>query len=470
MWEPRARGMAAGPRLLSASDFSTGSATPCLRTSDSDFFGLFAAEQVLKDSELSWEEINSGDVDGSGDGGMDGVYLFVNGVLIREDTDLSVFRGPISIDLQIIQAKRSAGFEEAALQRLRQSSHDLLDLTRAPRELSTTYNQAVIAAFELFQSTYRGFSSRLPSLRASYAYVTLGDEPNPNVVRQVEPIRAAVVNHFGGAEVEFAFIGARELLDLARRRPRTTYELEYTDAITGTQGYVCLVKLQKYYEFVTDEHGRLNKSIFDANVRDHQGDVAVNTGIRDTLDRPQGDDFWWLNNGVTIVTDRAVSSGRVLTLENPQIVNGLQTSVELVNHFSRGETEAEERSVLVRTVTPTDDAGYARIIRATNSQTSIPIASLKATDRIHRDIEGYLRPRGWYYERRKNQYKNEGRPMQQIVTIPHLAQAIMAILLGRPNDARARPSTLLKRDEDYERVFSSSYPLESFMVWQVVPD
>ena len=55
-----------------------------------EFFELFAAEQVLKDLDLSYEELESGLVAGSNDCGIDGLYVFVNGELVQEDTDLSV--------------------------------------------------------------------------------------------------------------------------------------------------------------------------------------------------------------------------------------------------------------------------------------------------------------------------------------------------------------------------------------------
>jgi hypothetical protein len=50
------------------------------------------------------------------------------------------------------------------------------------------------------------------------------------------------------------------------------------------------------------------------------------------------------------------------------------------------------------------------------------------------------------------------------VSIPHLAQAVMAIALQRPNDARARPSSLLKRDTEYETVFNIQYPISLYLV------
>jgi hypothetical protein len=105
-----------------------------------------------------------------------------------------------------------------------------------------------------------------------------------------------------------------------------------------------------------------------------------------------------------------------------------------------------------------------RVIKATNSQTYIPPASLRATDKIHRDIEEYLKPFGLFYDRRKNFHKNNGRPIEAIIGIPLMAQAVMSVLLQRPDDARARPSSLLKEESDYTKVFSTSYPIEIYRV------
>ena len=113
---------------------------------------------------------------------------------------------------------------------------------------------------------------------------------------------------------------------------------------------------------------------------------------------------------------------------------------------------------------PNEDESRDRIIKATNSQTAVPPSSLRATDRIHRDIEEYLRQKGLFYDRRKNYYKNEGKPRDKIVGIPYLAQAVMAIVLRQPDQRRARPSSLLKNDEEYGRVFNSSYPIELYYV------
>ncbi len=51
------------------------------------FFEFFTAQQVLKDFDLSYDEIESGLVGNGGDGGIDGIYLLVNGDLVQEDSD-----------------------------------------------------------------------------------------------------------------------------------------------------------------------------------------------------------------------------------------------------------------------------------------------------------------------------------------------------------------------------------------------
>ena len=288
---------------------------------------------------------------------------------------------------------------------------------------------------------------------------------HPNVARKTAKIEATVKRLFSGAEFSFTFLTARALLDLARRVPTTTYELRLAEnpiSSTGAVAFVCLVSLRDFFSFMTDAQGHLVRHIFEANVRDYQGKTQVNEQIQDTLEHPGSEDFWWLNNGITVLATRATLSGKTITIENPEIVNGLQTSSEIHSYFRSYNTDKESRNVLIRVIVANAIESRDRIIKATNSQTAIPPASLRATDRIHRDIEQYLKPFGLYYDRRKNFYKNDGKPIDRIISISQMAQAVMAIVLQRPDTARARPSSLIKRDEEYQRLFDSSYPIEIY--------
>jgi hypothetical protein len=124
-----------------------------------------------------------------------------------------------------------------------------------------------------------------------------------------------------------------------------------------------------------------------------------------------GREFWWLNNGVTIICSKSSIVGKTYVLDDVQIVNGLQTSHTIFRALKTlpDTHPAFDRSVLVRILSTTDSHTRDHVIRATNRQTSVPVASLRATDDVQRQIEAYFEPQGWYYDRRKNYYSNIGK-------------------------------------------------------------
>ncbi len=67
-------------------------------------------------------------------------------------------------------------------------------------------------------------------------------------------------------------------------------------------GLIALIRLKDYLTFITNpETSDLLDHLFDSNVRDYQGDVEVNREIRESLENPGKEEFWWLNNGITVV-------------------------------------------------------------------------------------------------------------------------------------------------------------------------
>jgi hypothetical protein len=110
-----------------------------------------------------------------------------------------------------------------------------------------------------------------------------------------------------------------------------------------------------------------------------------------------------------------------------------------------------------------DAATRDQVIRATNRQTAVTDASLRATDDVQRQIENYFLTKGWYYDRRKNFYKNDGKDVSKIVGIPFLGAAMTAMGLARPDKSRGKPSSLLKNDDDYRQVFSPAIDLEIYL-------
>lgn len=437
---------------------------------ESEFFEFYSAVQLLKEYELSYDEIKAGIAGESLDGGADSVFIFVNGDLIKEDSDVKEkYKKNPDIELVIIQSKKENGFGEDALLKLSRLCKNLLDLEFKRQKFSGRYNEIILSAFELFKKTYVSLVTKRPSLKISFYYVSMGVNVHPNVNKQADDLIQDVKNMLPTSEVTVDFVGAKKLVALSQERPNEVFRLPtITNPLsTSEKVFIALSNIRDYFKFISDENGKLLRHIFESNVRDYQGKTNVNREIQATLISTNKEEFWWLNNGVTILgTDATTPGGKELIVHNPQIVNGLQTSSEIHRFFTDNQDrlEIEERSVLLRVIVPEDEETRDKIIRATNSQTPIPKSSLRATDNIHRDIENYFKPRGLFYDRRKNFYKNEGKKPKEIVSIPFLSQCLMSVLLQRPDTARARPSTLLEQDDSYEKLFHENTTLNTYYV------
>jgi len=350
------------------------------------------------------------------------------------------------------------------------SARDLFDLNKNLKGLAEVYKQDLLERILQFRNTFLELASKFPSVSFDYAYATKGAEIHPNVHRKVPELEQVIKGFFNPVSFSFAFLTVADLLERARRSPSSTTNLRLAEnpISTGQEGFVCLVTLRDYLSFITDNDGHLRSHRFEGNVRDYQGKSEVNLEIRKTLETISSEDFWWLNNGVSIICSNASLSGKTLTIEDAEIVNGLQSSREIYNALHGKDMSKEPRNLLVRLLKPQTQESRDRIIKATNSQTPIPAASLRATDKIHRDIEEYLYSKGYFYDRRKNYYKNIGKPIKKIFGIPFVAQSVMACALTEPANARARPSSLIKSEDAYKRIFNSDYPLEIYLKCPII--
>ncbi|MFH9958398.1 AIPR family protein [Streptomyces roseolus] len=440
-------------------------------------FERFASEHALHGFGLSEEEIEAGIIGGGNDGGVDGAYVFLGGRLLHEDSDIfqqtsaaAQVEAGTQLTLWLVQAKTSPAFSELALDRVAATCKDLLDMEIDESAVAILYNEDLLGRFRLFREALKRLAHRHPTLLIKFSYVTRGEasEVHVKVQTKAKLLEAQLTQAFAISTGEVEFLGPAELWKRASTLPSYTLELPYRESITHGTSHIALVGLGEYIDFLSDETGTIKSHIFDWNVRDYQGNVEVNREITASLQNADAPEFWWLNNGITIVCSQATSVGKRLSLSDVQIVNGLQTSYtlhETLRELYAAEPTAPvfERLVQVRILVTADQAARDAVIRATNRQTSVPVASLRATDDIQRQIESYFLEHEWFYDRRKNFYRNQGKPADRIVSIPLLAQSVMAMALGQPDHARARPSSLLKSDTDYRRVFSDKTELPVYL-------
>ena len=124
---------------------------------------------------------------------------------------------------------------------------------------------------------------------------------------------------------------------------------------------------------------------------------------------------------------------------------------------------------MVRVIEADDSALQSQIIKATNSQNKMPPSQLRMTDQIHRNIEEFFKKHGMFYDRRKGFYRDQGKSVKAIVSPGEVAQAVIAVLLQRPDDARARPGDYFKDskgDVRYASIFGAgTYSMQAY--WRV---
>jgi hypothetical protein len=426
----------------------------------------FTAKHYLRHYKPTHDDLMAGIVDGSQDGGLDGIYIYANRLCIRDDVPLSALGRGAQLELFILQVKNSKGFQEPAIDKMIVTLPRVLDFGRDEAHLAKTLNSKVIEVTRRFLEAYRNLE--MPTLKITVAFVSLkADHLHANTLEKSTLLTHALQQCFSGCDPTVEFVDAAGLADMARDRPSTTKSLALAENPISTNtagGYIAVVKLDEYNRFITGANGELDASLFDANVRDYEGDVTVNQSIQATLAKVDSEvDFWWLNNGVTIVANRVQPANKLLELDTPQIVNGLQTSNEIYKRSRENLEYAEERSVLVKVIQAPKDSVRDRIIQATNSQTALGPSAIRATDKVQRQIEEYLRSQGLYYERRRRQYHNQGIPADRIISIDQMGQALLSALVQTPHVARGELSRIFVK-EIYDLLFAASHPIKVYGV------
>lgn len=420
-------------------------------------FEYYSIEQFLRPYGLSDSQLQSGLIGGSKDGGIDALYMLVNGELVDSETELDP-KEPNKVSVIVFQVKEGSGFSPAAIDKFFWFTDDLLCLGRKKADYHSEYRPELITLMRLFKDKYGMIVGEGPSLSVAYYYITKLDcTHNTDCDKSVEKVKDKVWEHFKDAVPGFHFVNAVALLNQVRSRPLKEKAIKWVSQPMPTEeGEVGLVKLTDFYTFLQDDKGELAERIFDSNVRGYWKSTPVNRKIGETLRNPGAADFWMLNNGITMLAADITNDGYLQEkVIDPQIVNGLQTSRQVFRYYKAGKDlpQTDNRRLLVRIIKTGNKQIRDAVIRATNSQNPMPHEVLRATDDIHWQIETLFEKYGLIYDRRKGHARDEGSPIAKIVSFIEVLQAMLCVVVQRPDDARARPRDYFKMDEDYNKVF-----------------
>lgn len=441
---------------------------------ESNAFEKMTTDLILKNYNLPPDDLDDGNVDGYLDGGIDGFYIFVNDRYIKNDEDLepeTIQKHP-KIELYLIQNKFTKHFDETPILKLHSTTDRLLD---EKDELGGIAEQIKEKA-NLFHTVWSQLLTKMPDVSLSLFYVTNADNKTKytSVERLAQTKQKDLQEKYRNSfKINIQLIDSLDIYRLHQSRTSYAKELVFKNMISTDSAYIITTTLEEYFKFITEEPEQdstngdrpdISDHLFDDNVRHYQGEVTVNKEISETLRDNNSGEFWWLNNGITIIcTDARIKSGKI-HLEDIQIVNGLQTSYCIFNTMIAYPTEVDysNRSILIRIIETEDASAADRIIKATNSQNPMNKWSLHATDPIQRLIEEHFKRKDLYYDRRKGYYKNKKKPISKIVSINYVGQCMIAMGLSQPDTARARPGTFLKVQEQYNQVFNDNLDLDLF--------
>ena len=205
------------------------------------------------------------------------------------------------------------------------------------------------------------------------------------------------LNYIGLKTSELIFIDQKEIFDISSiqkyHKILTTlksseYDFEHNKEV---RGYTTIVDGNEFYNFITKGNDEMDEKIFEANVRDYQGDKKeVINNIKETLKSPTRSNFWCMNNGVTILASKIEPKRDTFRLEDYQIINGCQTSYSIWEVLKENK-DIKNFELVVKLVETTNDDIALEIIQATNSQIPIDQTSIKSQERIHKTIEEFLK-------------------------------------------------------------------------------
>jgi len=188
-----------------------------------------------------------------------------------------------------------------------------------------------------------------------------------------------------------------------------------------------------------DSPKQINENVFNENVRVYKPKHRVNIDIIDSAKSDTNYQFFYLNNGITILcSEDDYSPNRkspVVNLKNLQIINGGQTSHSLFEVYKQDESKIETIEILIRVcVVKKDDPISEKISETSNSQIPIGSRDLRSNDVIQRRLEEEFFTLGYYYERKPNLYL--GKSTTKVLNNELLGQIYMAYHLDMPSEAK----------------------------------
>ena len=411
---------------------------------------------------IEFDDLIDGIMGEGGDEGIDHCYVFCNGILVKDENH------PINkeshIKIKFLQVKKESGFSTNGFRNFKEGIEEIFNLELPLEKLQKIgANQDIIDTADLIRKIFRKASRERASFSCEVYYATVATDLA--ISEKIIHLQDELKDNSLKIPFEFEFWGAQKLLDLTEKQDEsieikfTSQPLEIKERSIELSGFTGFVTGNHLINSLLDEEKIFKSHLTEGNVRFFLGeDKKINNSIIETAkDTKKAENFWAMNNGLTIIGDSIEPLGNnEYSILNPQIVNGCQTVHCLYYAFSEKNELPEPLKVFVKIVKTDKLDIQTDIISATNSQNPVKSASLKANDNIQRNIEKFLKDAGIYYERRENYYKRQGFTGNKVIGLLKMAQIIHTVVNKESITALNDTSTLFETSTKYDSIFHDS--------------
>lgn len=262
-------------------------------------------------------------------------------------------------------------------------------------------------------------------------------------------------------QVEFEYINHQNVVDFIQ----SSKEIKASLRLTGESvvesfnfkrvliGKVNVAEIAKLFQ----AHG---DGLLEKNIRRYLGlnRNRVNEAIQETLLGERKDNFYFKNNGITMICKKFSYNALQeknwdIIAEDIQIINGGQTCKTIQHTVNENPTkDFSQVFVLVRLYELSDSNEdnenlVNEITLATNSQNPVDLSNLRANDSIQRTLETDIKELGYNYRRKKDIASTT----ESIIPLSVAAQAVYSIWKSKPYVAK------FKRKELFGSLYDDVY-------------
>lgn len=393
-------------------------------------------------------------IGGGHDTGIDGIGIKINDRLIQSTDDI----------MQIIESSKKINVEFVFIQAKMRNKFDTSEFNTFGLGVKHFFSEAILPENdrvkefrelkEFIYSDDRVITKLDKNPSLLLYYVTTGITPTDDHFLGTKKIieKELKESEYYFDNVDIQTIDGKQILRFCKELENNfSTQLNTNDIIPLTVSSNS--KIKKAYTFTCDaieflkilkkdDDQTLRRSLFNDNVRDYLGNKGnVNHEIEETI-KKEPEMFLLCNNGITIVcSDFEQVRDKLVKIENPQIVNGCQTSNSIFN--LRNTEEIKRVQVIIRLICTEDFDVSNKVVKSTNKQNQVLDEAFETTKPFHQDLEAFFNlitgEHKLYYERRIKQYSSN--PLikkYQIVNLRIITQVFVSMFLNSPHEAAYR--------------------------------